>query len=427
MRRLLLVLLVLSVVEALALPSFIYGQEAAPGRAIALDEAFRLALARSERVAQTAAGVAEAEAKVDEILSYVKPRVAFSAVQISQDAGDTTGAGSSFNKTYRPEYKFTGHQPLFSGFRDFLAYKAAKRQKDATELGLRRVRSLLYQDVAAAYVSLLGVRDERGIRAAVRDLTRGRVKELQDFRKLGRSRESEVLAAESQLASAEAELEAVSGREQLAQETLRFLTGLDEDLAPAALAAPAPETRDAFLQAARGRPDVEAARRSLDAAELSIAVNSRERWPLIALDGNYYLKRAGISRDVRWDATLSGVLPLYYGGAITSRTREAEARRDAARQSLSAAERTALSEVRSAHDGLGAALRRIAALEKAADLAEKNTRAQQDDYRNGLVTNLDVLGSLAALQQTRLLLDGARLDAALARTRLEVAAGGPNL
>ena len=67
----------------------------------------------------------------------------------------------------------------------------------------------------------------------------------------------------------------------------------------------------------------------------------------------------------------------------------------------------------------------VQALERAAELASANAEAQARDYRLGLVTNLDVLGSLSLLQQSRLQLIQSRLVAVLDAVKLEVAAGGP--
>ncbi len=58
-------------------------------------------------------------------------------------------------------------------------------------------------------------------------------------------------------------------------------------------------------------------------------------------------------------------------------------------------------------------------------LAKANAKAQAEDYRHGLVTNIDVLTSLTAVQATELRLDQARLQAFDDGVRLEVAAGGP--
>ena len=152
----------------------------------------------------------------------------------------------------------------------------------------------------------------------------------------------------------------------------------------------------------------------------------RQSWPSLAADGSYYVKRPdGFQRDIRWDATLSLSLPLYFGGSISAQTEQARARGRSADLAFALAQRKTDTEVRSTFDDLQSMLAIVAALERSLDLARRNADAQAADYRLGLVTNLDVLNALNAVQTTRLALENARLDAALAAAKLEVASGGP--
>lgn len=398
------------------------------GREIALDEAYRLALKRSEALAQQGFTIEELQARVDELWSNVRPRVALTGSQIWQDdPGPSAGGGgfNTFTQTSRPQAQITAHQPLFSGFREFLAVRTTKSQTEAARLQLKRAEQLIYQDVASAYTNLLSLHIEMRSRQALVDLTEERIKELRQRASIGRSRESEVLAARSQRAQAVADLESARGQERNAQALLRFLTGLEEDLFPKDVPLPAAEVVDPFLERAEKRADVAARRLDLESARSGVAIQSRQRLPSIALDGNYYLKRpAGFSEHIRWDATLSATLPLYYGGAISAQVRQAEARAKSAEQAVSLARRAAEREVRQAHAALDSSLSMVKALDTALELADANAKAQTADYRLGLVTNLEVLSALNSALQTRLNLDRARLQAALNRIQLEVASGG---
>jgi outer membrane protein len=242
--------------------------------------------------------------------------------------------------------------------------------------------------------------------------------------KLGRSRKSEVLAAQAQRAQIDAELATVRARGRQAQLALRFLTGLDEDILPAPQIAVSSEPLELWLEAAARRPDVEAARLESQALALGVSVARRQRWPVLSLDGNYYLKRPpGFTEKVSWDAVLRAELPLYSGGGVTARIKAAEAQRRSAEASRALAGRKAVLETESAYALAQSAASIVGALEKAAELAEANAKAQEQDYGLGLVTNLEVLGSLNALQESRLKLAEAKLNSVLARARLLVAAG----
>lgn len=398
---------------------------AAELKPLTLDEAYASALARSEAIAERGETYAQTMAQVNALWAEVMPRVSLNGTHVWQD---TPGKGVSFPlPANQNTLAVNAHQPLFSGLRDFLAVRAGRALTESAALALTRAKQLLYQDVAGAYLDLLQSRRELATLDAQVKLTGDRVAELRKFVDLGRSRQSEILAAQSQLAQSEADLEAARGREVLAQATLRFLTGLEQDLEPREIELPA-DAGDVrpFIDRSRTRPDVEAARRDLEAADLNVGVQHRQYWPSVGVDGNYYLERPNnFSKNVRWDATLSAQLPLYWGGQIAAQTREAEAQRGFREAALSLALRQAELEVRDAHSGLMSGLSVVRALRNALTLAEANAKAQAADYRHGLVTNIDVLTALTTAENTRLKLDQAELQAYDARVRLEVAAGGP--
>lgn len=394
-------------------------------RPITLDEAYAAALRRSESVAEKGETYAQLIAQVDQLWSQIKPRLNLNAQQQWQD---TPGPNVNFPlPASNPTVAINGHQPLFSGLRDFLAVKAANAQGESAQFALQRAKQLLYQDVTNAYLNLLESRRDIATHEEQVKLTADRVKELKNFEDIGRSRKSEVLAAEAQQAQDAADLETSRGLERVQQATLRFLTGIEEDLAPREISLPA-QAGDvqAFLDRSQHRPDVEGARKDFEYSDLYISIQRRQYWPTVALDGDYYLKRPrNFSQHVNWDATLSAVLPLYWGGQIGAQTRQAQAQSRFNEQALSLALRTAELDVRSAHGDLESDLSIVGALEKAMTLAEANAKAQIADYRHGLVTNIDVLTSLTTVQTTRLRLDAAQIQAFFARVRLEVAAGGP--
>ncbi len=420
MSKLLLICALLLPLSAAAQPA-----PAAPGRELDMSEAYKLALARSEQIAVSGEAYLETMAKADELWSHVMPQIALMGTETLQHV--PKGMSNQFLQANREQGWVTLHQPLFSGLREFLAFRAAKGLGQSANLQLERAKQLLYQDVARAYIDLLTAQDDIRIRVSLVSITQDRVGDLKEFRKVGRARASELLAAQSQLAQNLAQLETSRAAEQVAQFKLGFLTGLDERMTLKPVPPPAPlPPLDAVLRRARARADVESRREDLAAAELGIKVTARQRWPTIVADVNYYFQRPpSFTSEVKWDATIIGSFPLYSGGAIGSQTRQQAARQRAGKQALSQAVRIAELEAKSAHQELLSSASITDALDNAARLAADNAKVQAEDYRLGQVTNLDVLGSLNILQQSRLQQNAARLDAYWARVRLEVAAGAP--
>jgi outer membrane protein len=386
----------------------------AANRPISLNEAFRLALAKSEALAAQGEGVMQLEAFERQIKAGFQPALNLNASESA--AGRQAGQGqSAVNLSYS----------IFAGMSNYIAAASAGRRTEAARLQLARAGQALYDDVAQDYINLYDITQELAIRREQLGVSDNRIKELQERERIGRSRESEVVAAQSQLAQDEADLQNAMGRESLAQLLLRFLTGLDADLAPAPIRVPDVGPIGPYLAKAGRRFDVEAARKAADAARLDAEIERKLSWPSVNAGANYYLTRSAPNQDSSWDAGLSLKIPLYTGGAVKAGVDQAAARQTAAGFALTLAARQADTEVRTAYSALTHSIAVFESLKKALKLADDNARYQTRDYGLGLVTNLDVLNAQNTLLQTKLNLEQAQARACSAVIQLEVAGGGP--
>src|ERR1019366_879589 len=200
---------------------------------------------------------------------------------------------------------------LFSGMRDYITARSAGLKTGAARLDLTRAKQALYLDVAQAYITLVNVRQEIGVRRDQLAVPSNRIKELTEREAIGRSRKSELVAAQTQLAQDDSALESAKGREDFARLQLGFLTGLSGDLAPELLPVPQPLTRESYLLKAQTRFDVEAARRTLEATRLDVDVQKHLRWPTVNAAADYFPVRSTPDEDVHWDAGLSLNLPIF--------------------------------------------------------------------------------------------------------------------
>jgi outer membrane protein len=141
--------------------------------------------------------------------------------------------------------------------------------------------------------------------------------------------------------------------------------------------------------------------------------------------GNYYTKRPTFMDEINWDLALSLKMPLYQGGAVTAKVREAESAWRQARLTLEEMERDVAYNVRRLHGELSAAVEETRSLEEAAQAAQKSYDALRQEYKLGLVTNLDVLQALDQLQTQQSARDEARLKAKRLSLELNVAMEKP--
>jgi outer membrane protein len=116
-------------------------------------------------------------------------------------------------------------------------------------------------------------------------------------------------------------------------------------------------------------------------------------------------------------------IPIYAGGAVASRDREALALREKATADLENAKRQAALGARQAYLGVSAGLAQVKALEAALVSSQSALDSNKLGYEVGVRINIDVLNAQQQLYSTRRDLAKARLDTLAAVLKLKYAAG----
>jgi len=242
--------------------------------------------------------------------------------------------------------------------------------------------------------------------------------------RVGRSREPDALAQDSQISTLESQ--EVENRRQAAADSdlLSFLTKATVD--PTAADAPPaeePKPLSEYLARMEARPDVQAARWTFDFAQAGVRVARGDRFPQFSWFGDGYTSRPSAKRTSYWDAQLTVSLPLFSWGAVTAEINGAKAASAAADLALQAARRAAELDIRNSYRNYAAARRQFQIEKHAVEIAEHDFDLQRQDENRGLVTAIDVLQSLDRLNTARLAYDNALLNERLAAVELEVSAG----
>ena len=176
------------------------------------------------------------------------------------------------------------------------------------------------------------------------------------------------------------------------------------------------------LQIAAAQHSVELAAREIERA------NAGHRPTLDAvgsLTQNYASSSVqGIGSDVR--ALVIGVqlnVPLYQGGAISSRVREAVANQERARQDLENARRSAALQTRTAYLGVTSGLAQVKALQQAVGSTQLQLESTKLGQEVGVRTAVDVLNAEQQLSAARRDLAQALYNTILSQLRLKAAVG----
>jgi len=335
---------------------------------------------------------------------------------------------------YDYNYGINVTQPLYRR-QNNATYEQAKvqvRQADtqlsasAQELMTRVAQG--YFDVLFAHANLTTIRSQKT--AVAEQLEQAKRNFIVGTATITDSREAQArydLVVAQELV-AENDLEVKSrGLEQIVGKPVGKLAGLT---IPVTLNAPQPAQMDAWVeQAYRSSLQVAFAQQSLEIATQEIKRADAGHYPTLdavgSLTDTYANSSAqGIGSDIK--ALVVGVqlnLPLYQGGGISSRVREAVAGQERARQELESARRTVALQTRQAFLGVTSGLGQIKALEQAVNSTKLQLESTKLGQEVGVRTAVDVLNAEQQLAAARRDLAQAVYSTIVNQLKLKAAVG----
>ncbi len=347
------------------------------------------------------------------------------AATFLQQATPNNVTGNTIYPSSQSTVKVTATQPLFRGFRDFAALRQKKDLSSAQTLALMNSARVLFNDVSNAYFNFLILEQEERNYQIELEVHRKRLKELEGFFKIGRSQLTDLLTVKASIASLEAQLENTRGQVENSKDILAYFTGWNRNFILVDDETPLVSPSDIrfYLSKIEGRPDVQTALANVKAYEEGIPIARGAHLPSLDLNGNYYLTRPGVLSGANWDIQLALTVPLFQGGIIQSQIRQANSIARQYSLILSQTRRQAEQEIRTIYNSLRADTLQLGKLTELLKISKNNFETQSKYYRNGLVTNLDVLQSLNTYQEAKRQRDHQSFVVKLDTVKLEAATG----
>lgn len=390
-----------------------------------LKDAYQAARLQSETVAIQQELLDVANELDTQSKSALFPTISGTGTFLTQPVPESA-TGASLYPGSQNTVKITAAQPLFRGFRDFALLRQRKSLVGAQIYTLLAASRQLFYDLSTAYYNVLAFKqDEINYQFQI-ESNRKRLKELDQFFKIGRSQLTDLLTFKSNISTLEAQLEFTRGQLEQAKDVLAYLTGWNREmLLGEDESSLTPTSGDLvhYLAQVEERPEVKLAAGNVKAYDEGVPIAFGAHLPSIDLLGNYYITRPGALTDVRWDLALVLTLPIFQGGLVQSQVRQAQA---VARQYgllLSQARRVGELEVRTFYDLLESDQKQLVKLGELVNHSKMNFETTTQYYRNGLVTNLDVLQAMTTYQDAQRKLDRQRYSTHLDTAKLQAATG----
>jgi outer membrane protein len=377
-----------------------------------------------------------------QFLHYLGPSSGLSFSSFGVPVGGTTGTGTGTetgtgtasgstitatpgNRNYESQSHVTMNYTILNGGQNWNNVGASSAAVAAKRETLARDYQTIYQDVAQAFYNVLQYEGDMNIQADLIDALKARVDDLVDRVNLGRSRPSELLQAQTDLANSKVTFEQQRGSLDAAKETVAFYLGIPSGnlVLKDTQNFPTVAQLAAYLQHSPSRPDVLSQVETLRQSERNLSVAQGQLWPTVSASGDYLASQDPVSNNIDATMTLEISMPIFDGGLIIAQIHQNKEMVRQSRLNVEQLQRTADQDTRTAYVNFDASVAQVVVLREAAVLAAKNFEAQVDDYRRGVVSNLDVLTALQDYQTARVQLHNANMQARLNLINLHVAAG----
>jgi outer membrane protein len=328
-------------------------------------------------------------------------------------------------------------QPLFRA-QNWLQYKQAEFQVAQAAAGFGQAEQDLIVRVAQAYFDVLGSQDSLAFIQAQKTAISEQLAQAKRNFEVGTATITDTHEAQARFDLATSQEIAAQNDLEIKQRTLQQLLGkFPEALTPlrssTRLNPPQPNAMEQWVETAEKQNfSVQIQEAGLEIASREVQRNRAGHLPTLDLVGTYGETAAGVilatTSGLGYDTRGSTIglqltVPLYAGGSINSRTREAIANQEKARQDLENARRSAALAARQAYLGVTNGMAQVRALEQALVSSQSALDSNKLGYEVGVRINIDVLNAQQQVFSTMRDLSKARYDTLVNGLKLKSASG----
>lgn len=354
---------------------------------------------------------------------------------------DLRGSSVSAKAKYNSNgYTATLTQPLFR-WQNIVSYQQGKMQAAQAEAQFAQARQDMILRVASAYFDVLLAEVNLATLQAQKKAISQQLEQAKKNFEVGTATIVDTHEAQSRFDLAAAQEIAAASELEIKRRALEVIVGRDPGaLAPLRdkvdLEPPQPAAMKDWVEAAeRDAIGVQLQQLALEIANKEVSRNRAGHYPTldaVVTHGDTgqtaSLPLTGGAAAPGYDtrsttAALQLNIPLFQGGYVSSKTREAAANREAAVQQLEAARRNAAQAARQAYLGVANGIAQVAALRAALVSSQSSLESNKLGYEVGVRINIDVLNAEQQLYATRRDLARAFHETLLAQLKLKAAVG----
>ncbi|MBI5626417.1 MAG: TolC family outer membrane protein, partial [Nitrosomonadales bacterium] len=399
-------------------------------------ETFHAAQANDPVFASARATLQAGQEKLPQGRSALLPSVNLSANTTYNDStiqySSATFLPGGTNRYNSHGYGVSLVQPLFRQ-QNWMAYSESELQVTQAEAQFRIAEQDLMLRVAQAYFDVLIAQDSVQLVEAQKTAIAEQLEQAKRNFEVGSSTITDTLEAQARHDLTGAQEIAARNNLEIKRSALQqLINAVPKDLKPLGkdfrLEAPQPADMEKWVDNAQANSlQLAIAQAGATIADKEVERNRGGHYPTVDIVANFSKNVAnGGSFGVGSDNTNKSIgmqlnLPLFQGGGVNSRLREAQANRERASQELENARRNVAQQTRQAYLGVVSGIAQVKALQQALASGESVLEASKLGHEVGVRTNLDVLNAQQQLFSTRRDLFQAQYNFLISQLRLKAA------
>lgn len=398
-----------------------------------LDRRVERALANSPTVASAQAALRQAEEGVGAARGSLFPSLDLGAGATRQNGLAAGSPGASPFTVHHASISVGYTLDLFGGVRRGIEAQSALAELAAVQL--EGTYLSLAANVATTSFLEASLREQIAATEEIVGVYRQQYDLIGKQNEIGTKSQADVLLAQSQVATASAQLPAL--RKALAQTQTQLAAYLGDlpseselaalDLDEVSLPRDIPVSLPSTI--VRERPDIRIAEAQLHEASARVGIATANLFPAITLSGSYGSQAAARgdlfgSGTEAWSLGLNLLQPIFRGGSLRAQKRAAEAGLDKAAADYRTTVLTAFQNVADALRALEYDAESLAAQAAAVDATASSLELVNVQFREGATSQLQVLDATRQYQQARIALIQARAARLTDTAALYAALGG---
>ena len=317
-----------------------------------------------------------------------------------------------FNTDNNYDMHISADQVLYDFGRRDATLELIKSYKLSAEEKVTLIKSNLAYQAIQVFYTILFIEKSIGVKNEQINTLNKHLEIAKKKVESGSSTDFDVLTTEVRVASAQNELIDLQNALNKEKIYLRSLTGYDNGRTLSLsgnfdIMIPKINEDSLITKAFTARPEIELARENENSAKLSTQIAGLGDRPTLSLGVSYGLKN-GFFPDLEvlrgnWTAALAATVPIFNGNRTDAKIEEAEAELKSSSQEILVQERKIKVEVQSAVVDLKTSMDKLKTTEVQVKHATEAVSRAEAQYRDGVITNLDLIDAETALAEAKLL------------------------